>query len=147
MHLPCLWKNLEAHDGSGQLIKQSMYAQSPGDEVEIVFDGTGILLTGNWFRDGGKADVFVDGLLHRRIDTYYYFAGQQHVETIWHVTNLQPGKHKVKIVVSGEKRPESEGTRVYITGLWQAQWLLILYLPSQANLHPILPFSSFPLEC
>ncbi|MCX6302258.1 MAG: ADP-ribosylglycohydrolase family protein [Bacteroidia bacterium] len=110
------WKNLESNDGKGQVIKQSIYAQSTGDEIEIVFDGTGISLTGNWFRDGGKADVFVDGALHRNIDTYYYFAGQQHVETIWHVTNLQPGEHKVKLVVSGEKRPESEGTRVYITG-------------------------------
>jgi hypothetical protein len=110
------WKNLEAKDGNRQVIKQSKYAQSQGDEVEIVFDGTGISLTGNWFRDGGKADVFIDGILHRKIDTYYYFAGQQHVETIWHVTNLQPGEHRVKLVVSGEKRPESEGTRVYITG-------------------------------
>ena len=29
--------------------------------------------------------------------------------------NLQPGIHKVKLVVKGEKRPESSGTRVYIT--------------------------------
>ncbi len=29
--------------------------------------------------------------------------------------NLQPGDHKVRLVVKGEKRPESEGTRVYIT--------------------------------
>jgi hypothetical protein len=30
--------------------------------------------------------------------------------------NLQPKEHKVKLVVKGEKRPEAEGARVYITG-------------------------------
>ena len=49
------------------------------------------------------------------IDTYYDFANQQHTESIWHVVNLQPGDHKVRLVVKGEKRPESTGTRVYIT--------------------------------
>jgi hypothetical protein len=29
--------------------------------------------------------------------------------------NLKPGEHFVKLVVSGEKRPESKGSRVYIT--------------------------------
>ena len=53
--------------------------------------------------------------LHRTIDTYYDFANQQHTESIWHVLNLQPGDHKVRLVVKGEKRPESAGTRVYIT--------------------------------
>jgi hypothetical protein len=110
------WKTREVVDMNGQRIKQSMYASNCSDELEIGFTGTGIALTGNWFKDGGKADVFVDGNLHRTIDTYYFFAGQQHVETIWHITGLEPGDHKVKLVVKGEKRPESEGTNVYITG-------------------------------
>jgi len=93
-----------------------MYAGKAGDELEITFSGTGIALTGNWVKDGGKADLSIDGNLHRTIDTYYFYAGQQHVETIWHVTGLDPGEHKVKVVVKGEKRPESEGTNVYITG-------------------------------
>jgi hypothetical protein len=110
------WKVLEARDGRGQKVKQSVYAETPGAVAEITFNGTGIAITGNWFRDGGKADVFIDGNLHRMIDTYYFFAGQQHVETIWHVTGLQAGEHKVRLVVKGEKRPESEGTRIYLTG-------------------------------
>jgi hypothetical protein len=94
---------------------QSMWSESAGDEAEISFTGTGISLKGNWWRDGGKADIYVDGNLSRSIDTYYFFANQQHTESIWHVTNLAPGDHKVKIVVKGEKRPESAGYRVYLT--------------------------------
>jgi len=109
------WKPLEITGRDKEVRKQSIYAEKTGDELEITFTGTGISLTGNWYKDGGKADVYVDGTLHRSIDTYYDFANQQHTESIWHVVNLAPGDHKVKLVVKGEKRPESLGTRVYIT--------------------------------
>ncbi|MBL7971911.1 MAG: hypothetical protein JNL03_10355 [Prolixibacteraceae bacterium] len=33
---------------------------------------------------------------------------------LYHITDLQEAKHTVRIVVKGEKRPESEGTHVYI---------------------------------
>jgi hypothetical protein len=110
------WKTLEVNSGRDkQTRKQSMYAETAGDELVIRFSGTGISLTGNWWRDGGKADIYVDRTLNRSIDTYYDFAKQQHTESIWHVLNLQPGDHEIRIVVKGEKRPESSGTRVYIT--------------------------------
>ena len=110
------WKTFEARSGrERQLRKQSMFSDKAGDELIIKFQGTGISLTGNWYKDGGKADIYVDGALNRSIDTYYNFARQQHTESIWHVLNLKPGDHEVKLVVKGEKRPESEGTKVYIT--------------------------------
>ena len=110
------WKPYEITGRDNQVRKQSVFSEKTGDEMEITFTGTGISLTGNWYKDGGKADVHVDGTFHRTIDTYYDYAGQQHTESIWHIMNLQPGEHKVKLVVKGEKRPESSGTKVYITG-------------------------------
>jgi hypothetical protein len=109
------WQTIESKGNDNQVVKQSMYAEKAGDELEFAFNGTGISFTGNWFRDGGKAEVYVDGALHRSIDTYYNFANQQHIESIWHILNLKPGDHKVRLDVKGEKRPESAGTRVYIT--------------------------------
>ena len=109
------WSPLKATSWDKQAVNQSMFAENAGDELEIAFNGTGISLTGNWIKDGGKADVYVDNVLNRSIDTYYDFANQQHVESIWHILNLQPGDHKVRLVIKGEKRPESAGTRVYIT--------------------------------
>jgi hypothetical protein len=100
-----------------KIIKQARYSEKAGDELEIGFNGTGISINGNWYKDGGLADVYVDGKLHRTIDTYYGFANQQHTESMWHILGLQPGEHKVKLVVKGEKRPESAGTRVYITSV------------------------------
>jgi hypothetical protein len=98
-----------------KIVKQSMYTEKAGDELEISFNGSGISLDGNWYKDGGLADVYVDGKLHRTIDTYYDFANQQHTSSMWHILNLQPGDHKVRLVVKGEKRAESAGTKVYIT--------------------------------
>ena len=110
------WETRQVSGRDGQKRDQSVFSDRPGDVLELEFNGTGIAIYGNWYRDGGKADVYVDDVLHRTIDTYYYFANQQHTECIWHVMNLSPGEHKVKLVVSGEKRPEAEGTRVYVTG-------------------------------
>lgn len=109
------WKTFEITDGNKKAVIQSMYSEKAGDELEIGFTGTGISIEGNWYKDGGKADIYVDGTLHRSIDTYYNFANQQHTVSIWHILNLEPGDHKVKIAVKGEKRTESAGTRVYIT--------------------------------
>lgn len=95
--------------------KQSLYSDKAGDELEISFSGTGISVEGNWVKDGGKADIYVDGLLHRTIDTYYFFANQEHTTSIWHAMDLAPGEHKVRIVVKGEKRPEALGSRVYVS--------------------------------
>jgi hypothetical protein len=109
------WNTYEVTGRDGQAQKQSIWSDKAGDELEISFNGTGISLTGNWFRNGGKADIYIDGNQNRTIDTYYYFANQEHTETIWHVLNLKPGDHTVRLVVKGEKRPESAGSRVYIT--------------------------------
>ncbi len=109
------WKPYEVRTGrQGQMQKQSMFSEKKEDELIIKFTGTGISLIGNWVSDGGMADVYVDGNLHRTIDTYYNFANQQHTESIWHILNLEPGDHTIRLVVKGEKRPESSGTRVYV---------------------------------
>jgi hypothetical protein len=103
--------------GKEEPVFESFVSGNQGDELELSFTGTGVSLTGNWVRDGGIAEVYLDGNLHRRIDTYYFFAKQQHRNvSLWHAINLQPGDHMIKIVVKGEKRPESESTNVYITG-------------------------------
>lgn len=110
------WKPYEILEGGGKkTVRQSMYSEKRGDELELKFSGSGISINGNWYKDGGLADIYVDGKLHRTIDTYYYFANQQHTESIWHVLNLPQGDHLIRIVLKGEKRLESAGTRVYIT--------------------------------
>ena len=89
---------------------------SKGDELEFSFEGTGVSLMGNWVKDGGKADIYLDGKKHRSIDTYYDYSNQEHRNiSIWHVFQLKQGKHSVKVVMTGEKNKESRNTNIYIT--------------------------------
>ena len=70
-----------------------------------------------WSASSGSYDVYVDGNFKRTIDCYFDYAGQEHRGiNIFHVLNLPQGKHTVKLVVKGEKRPESAGCKVAITG-------------------------------
>jgi len=110
------WKSFEVMDWHRKKnVKQSLFAENAGDEIELKFTGTGISVEGNWVKDGGKADVFVDSIFIRTIDTYYNYANQEHTTSIWHILNLKPGEHTLRIVVKGDKRLESQGCRVYIT--------------------------------
>jgi ADP-ribosylglycohydrolase len=110
------WKPFSIiNEENNTAVKQSMYSEKQGDELDINFNGTGISIEGNWYKDGGKADIYVDGILNKSIDTYYNFAGQQHTVSIWHCFKLEPENHKVAIIVKGTKRPESDGSRLYIT--------------------------------
>jgi hypothetical protein len=111
------WQVYKEKSWDGKEYKnQAMFAGNAGDEIELSFEGTGVALKGNWFKDGGRADVYLDGKLQRSIDTYYYYSNQEHTGvSLWHVFQLQPGNHLIKVKVRGEKRSESLGTNVYIT--------------------------------
>ncbi|MFZ4462722.1 MAG: ADP-ribosylglycohydrolase family protein [Bacteroidales bacterium] len=110
------WQTLKKTSWDKKIYEQSMYAANAGDAIEISFTGTGISIDGNWVKDGGKADVYLDGKFMRNIDTYFFYSNQEHENiTLWHITGLTDTKHHVKLLVKGEKRPESMGTNVYIT--------------------------------
>lgn len=88
-----------------------------GDEISLTFEGTGVSIEGWWVKDGGKADVYVDGTLKGTIDCFFYYSDQEHKGiNIYHILNLPEGKHTVKLVVKGEKRMESAGCIIGVTG-------------------------------
>lgn len=108
-------RNTRAPDPS-VMYDQAKVSSNSGDEAILVFEGTGVSVCGNWFRDCGKADVYLDGTFSRTIDAYFNHAGQQHQNyDLWHVTGLMPGKHTVKVVVKGDKRTEAQGMNLYLT--------------------------------
>jgi hypothetical protein len=102
--------------GQKDPVAQAKYSGKGGDELVLKFTGTGIALMGNWIRDGGKADIYLDDQFIRTIDSYFYWNRQEHKDmNLWHVTGLNPGDHTLRIVVKGEKRTESAGTDLYVT--------------------------------
>ena len=111
------WQNHKTIPWGEKVSKdQSLVSERAGDALEISFEGTGVTLNGNWIRDGGKADIYLDGEFKGTIDSYFFYGDQEHYNiNLWHVFGLEPGKHTLKVVVKGEKRPESLGSRLYIT--------------------------------
>lgn len=112
------WDGFRNIDGRAQMeVKdQPTFSGKAGDEISFSFEGTGASIEGHWLKDGGKADVYVDGEFKRSIDCYFNFSNQEHRNmNIFHVTNLPQGNHIIRLVVKGEKRPESAGTNVYVT--------------------------------
>lgn len=99
--------------------KQALYSDKKGDEITIDFEGTGVSLQGNWQRDGGKADVFIDNKFIKTVNTWYLWNGfqQEANMSLFHKLNLPDGKHTLRLVVKGEKYEKSEGNGIYITEL------------------------------
>jgi len=106
------WESLIKDNG----VAEAKFSSNAGDEAIFSFEGTGAFIIGNWNKNSGKADVFVDGVFKRTIDNYYEFAGQSPGNTsIFVATSLPDGKHTVRIVVKGEKRKESNAANIYLT--------------------------------
>lgn len=98
------------------LKEQALFSSHAGDKITFRFGGTGVSLVGNWVKDGGIANIYIDGTLQRRIDLYFHYAGQEHLNmNLFHITGLPAGIHTLQVEVTGEKRPESEGARVYVS--------------------------------
>ena len=108
--------NTNNEDENNKLYDEAKFSSQNGDEAVLDFEGTGISVCGNWHRECGKADIFIDGKFKRSIDEYFWFANQSHNDMdLYHITNLKPGKHQVKVIVKGEKRPEATAAKVYLS--------------------------------
>jgi len=97
-------------------VPKDRFSANAGDEAIFTFEGTGVSIAGNWDRNCGKADIYIDGEMKRTIDCYFNYSHQSPGNTnLYLITNLAEGKHTVRIVVKGEKRAEAEGTNVYLS--------------------------------
>jgi hypothetical protein len=84
------------------------YAETPGAEVSIAFEGRELHYIHAMGPDYGVASVTIDGQAREPLDLYLRELDWQHQTTF----ALQPGRHLAVVRVSGEKNPASTGTRV-----------------------------------
>lgn len=85
-----------------------------GAEAAIAFEGTGGMIVGSYLPTGGKADIYLDGKLHRTVDVYPDENSPKRMESVWHAFNLKTGRHEVRLVVRGEPYGESKGADISI---------------------------------
>jgi hypothetical protein len=104
------WKELWQKDG----LRSSGNA---GDFMEVRFPGTAVFVESWVTKNGGILEVTVDGKSMGTRDMYLKskdgrtpgWNGQ--VSAVW-LTGLPDGEHTLRVTVTGEKHPDSEGTEI-----------------------------------
>lgn len=110
-HFTGPWRTEESERSDVRITDQK------GAEALVSFDGTGAIVVGTLMTHGGKADVYLDGSLHRSVDACCDESADRYSESLWHVFGLPCGKHTVRVVVRGEPQPGSKGSDIAIEGL------------------------------
>lgn len=89
-------------------------AMDRGAVVRLRFSGTGVRWIG--YRDewSGIANVFIDGKLEARVDTYAASAEARKV--LFRAENLKAGNHSIEIRVQGRHAAGSAGSWVWVDG-------------------------------
>ncbi len=82
----------------------------------VNFSGNYAQVVGKVDPQGGKADVFVDGVKQADgIDRWNYLSIKDQI--IYSINGLSDSSHEIKIVPKNEKNPLSKGNNIYIKGI------------------------------
>lgn len=76
-----------------------------GSYAEFTFNGTGVQWIGSTNNDHGKADVYIDGVYDRTVDTYTSSWHKQQV--LYSRTGLSRGTHTIRVQVRSDKNASS----------------------------------------
>jgi hypothetical protein len=101
--------------------KDAMRASgNAGDYMDVAFPGTAVYVESMIRCDSGILEVHVDGKPMGRRDMFMVRKGPNEwsgwtgqVTAVW-LTGLPDGAHTLRVTVTGEKRPESEGTLIQL---------------------------------
>ncbi|MFD0693603.1 OmpL47-type beta-barrel domain-containing protein [Paenibacillus sp. GCM10027628] len=104
------WSN---YSDSGDYLGTEKYSRQTNANVQFTFNGTSIKWIGPMNSNGGKADVYIDGVLDQAaIDTYA--TGKQYQQVLYSKVGLTPGTHTIKVVVTGTKNPSASDTVIVV---------------------------------
>lgn len=103
----------EAADGDFNVWARTLRrTETAGDKLTFRFDGTAVSVIGKLAPNGGRADVYVDGMPAGAVDTYAAAASFR--KSIFSAWGLSPGVHEVSLIVRGEGGAAAEGRWIHI---------------------------------
>ncbi len=85
-----------------------------GGEATLKFKGTAVAVVGQYAQEGGRADVWLDGAKAGDMDAY--IVERTHDTDLWHVYDLKPGDHTLRLVLRDDADPRSKGKKMAIIG-------------------------------
>jgi hypothetical protein len=109
------WKRQVQQTRAGEVAV--LQSEQSGCEGRISFTGTGAVLVGGYFTNGGLAEIYLDGKLHKTVDVNSDEDQNKGYEAVWHAFQLQPGEHDLRVVVKGEPYRDSSGSLVEVLDL------------------------------
>jgi len=109
------WKRQIQQTRAGEVA--GLQCDQSGCEGRISFTGTGAILVGGYFANGGLAEIYLDGNLHKNVDVNSDEDHDKGYEAVWHAFQLQPGEHDLRVVVKGEPYRDSSGSLVEVLDL------------------------------
>ncbi len=92
-----------------------LIADHPGAQLAGDFVGTALRVLGERGPDGGRANVWLDGALVERIDTYA--SHEESGATLWAWQGREVARHRLVIEVLGESERRATGSRVTIDAI------------------------------
>lgn len=106
-----LWRVATPKSALGRSVRRT---QKTGSSVTLTFTGSQASWIATMAKDRGKAAVYVDGKKIGVVDLYAKNATSR--RSVFFITGLASGKHKVKIVVLGTKRGAAKGHQIDVDG-------------------------------
>ncbi len=88
-----------------------------GSDAEVKFKGTGAIVVGGLYTNGGKIEIILDGALAGTGDAFSDDLGNKNTEALWHKFGLKNGEHTIRVIVKGEPQDKSAGSMVSIEDL------------------------------
>jgi lysophospholipase L1-like esterase len=86
---------------------------TPGDELELVFDGTAVGAYVVAGPDAGTLEASVDSGEAVRVNLFHrYSRGLHYPRTVMFATDLAPGRHTLRLRVSGETKSSGTAARI-----------------------------------
>lgn len=93
---------------------EASVANGTGSETTLKFNGTGLALAGDLSQEGGRADVYMDGVKSELVADAY-IVPKTHDNDLWRVQNLKPGEHTLRLIMRDDADPRSHGRKLTIS--------------------------------
>jgi hypothetical protein len=88
-------------------------SRTPGSEATLKFKGSGIALVSNLSQDGGRADIYIDGVKSDLVADDYIVPNTID-DDLWRIFGLTAGEHTLRLVVRDDADPKSQGRRIML---------------------------------
>ena len=88
--------------------------ESAASEATLTFNGTGVALVGQLTENGGRADVYVDGVKSELVADAYIVPNTIDRD-LWRIYGLESGHHTLRLVVRDDADPRSTGRKIIIS--------------------------------